>query len=70
MAFVRWRGRYSQLVATVYEDGRSKKITLANLPGLYVSEATKREAAYQGGLGSSGQRTGPRTALHEKEHLS
>jgi hypothetical protein len=43
MAFVRWRGRSSQLLATVYEDGRSKKVTLANLPGFYVSEATKRD---------------------------
>jgi hypothetical protein len=45
MAFVRWRGRSSQLVATVYEDGRSKKVTLANLPGFYVSETIKREVA-------------------------
>lgn len=45
MAFVRWRGRSSQLIATVYEDGRSKKITLANLPGFYVSEGIKRQVA-------------------------
>ena len=42
MAFVRWRGRCSQLIATIYQDGRSKKITLANLPGFYVFESTKR----------------------------
>lgn len=45
MAFVRWRGRSSQLIATVYEDGRSKKVTLANLPGFYVSEGIKRQVA-------------------------
>ena len=43
MAFVRWRGRCSQLIATVYENGRTKKIALANLPDFYVSEITKRE---------------------------
>jgi len=45
MAFVRWRGRSSQLIATVYEDGRSKKVTLANLPGFYVSEGIKQQVA-------------------------
>ena len=41
MAFVRWRGRCAQLIATVYKDGRSKKITLACLSGFYVPGSTK-----------------------------
>ena len=45
MAFVRWRGGCSQLIATVYEDGRSRQITLANLPDFYVSENTKHHVA-------------------------
>jgi hypothetical protein len=45
MAFVRWRGRSSQLLATVYENGRSKQITLASLPDFYVSDITKMQVA-------------------------
>jgi hypothetical protein len=45
MAFVRWRGRCCELIATVYENGRSKKITLANLQEFYVSEWIKQEIA-------------------------
>jgi len=45
MAFVRWRGGCSQLIATVYEDGRSRQITLANLPDFYVTESTKNHVA-------------------------
>ncbi|NLN83952.1 MAG: hypothetical protein GX138_06280 [Firmicutes bacterium] len=45
MAFVRWRGGCSQLIATIYEDGRSRQITLANLPDFYVSESTKHHVA-------------------------
>lgn len=45
MAFVRWRGRCAQLLATVYDGGRSKQITLACLPGFYVPESTKRYVA-------------------------
>ena len=33
MAFVRWRGGCAQLLASVWEDGRSHQILLANLPG-------------------------------------
>jgi len=43
MGFVRWRGRCAQLLATAYEDGRSKQITLAKLPEFYVLESTKRD---------------------------
>jgi hypothetical protein len=45
MAFVRWRGRCCELIATVYENGRSKKITLANLQEFYVPEWIKQEVA-------------------------
>ena len=45
MAFVRWRGRCCELIATVYENGRSKKITLANLQAFYVPEWIKKEVA-------------------------
>jgi len=44
MAFVRWRGRCCELIATVYENGRSKKITLANLQAFYVPEWIKKLA--------------------------
>ena len=40
MAFIRWRGRCAQLLVTVYVDGRSKQITLINLPSFYITEAT------------------------------
>jgi len=45
MAFVRWRGHCAQLIATVYEGGRSRKITLACLPGFYVPGSTKQYVA-------------------------
>ena len=45
MAFIRWRGRCAQLLVTVYVDGRSKQITLTNLPGFYITEATKHYVA-------------------------
>ncbi len=45
MAFVRWRGYCCELIATVYENGRSKKITLANLREFYVPEWVKQEVA-------------------------
>ena len=45
MAFIRWRGRCAQLLATAYVDGRSKQITLTNLPGFYITETTKHFVA-------------------------
>jgi hypothetical protein len=45
MAFVRWRGRCCELIATVYENGRSKKVTLANIPDFYAPEWLKEEVA-------------------------
>jgi hypothetical protein len=35
MAWVRWRGKSAQLVATVWEDGRSRQRGLANFHGAY-----------------------------------
>ena len=45
MAFVRWRGQYAQLVATVYEAGRYRKITLASLHDFYASDLAKLHVA-------------------------
>lgn len=45
MAFVRWRGQAAQLLATVYDHGRSKKIALASLSGFYVPHGTKVNVA-------------------------
>lgn len=45
MAFVRWRGQYAQLVATVYEAGRYRKITLASLHDFYASDLIKLRVA-------------------------
>lgn len=43
MAFIRWRGRCAQLLATIYEDGRSKQITLLSIPGFHISEVEKQQ---------------------------
>jgi hypothetical protein len=45
MAFVRWRGCSAQLLATVYENGQSKQITLARLPDFYASDLTRMRVA-------------------------
>jgi len=45
MAFIRWRGRCAQLLATIYVDGRSKQVMLTNLPQFYVPEATMHHVA-------------------------
>lgn len=43
MAFVRWRGSCAQLLATVYEQGKTRQLVLANLQGGYfVPEATRQ----------------------------
>lgn len=42
MAFIRWRGRCAQLLATVYVNGCSKQMLLTNLPDFYVTEPVKR----------------------------
>ena len=41
-AFVRWRGTCAQLLATVYENGRSRQILLTNLPNAYVLQAQRK----------------------------
>ena len=43
MAFVRWRGNSAQLLATVYDQGRSRQILLANLHGAYATTASVRK---------------------------
>ena len=45
MAFVRWRGRCAQLIATIYEDGRSKQKTLTALPEFNISQQIRDEVA-------------------------
>jgi hypothetical protein len=45
MAYVRWRGRCCELIATLYENGKSKKVTLANLHDFHVPEWVKEEVA-------------------------
>jgi hypothetical protein len=47
MAFVRWRDCSAQLLATVYENGRSRQIVLARLPEFYASDLTKMRVAEQ-----------------------
>ena len=44
MAFVRWRGHCAQLLTTVYEQGRSRQILLANLHGAYAVSPSLQEA--------------------------
>jgi hypothetical protein len=36
MAFIRWRGNCAQLLATVYQDGRSGQLNLTTLRGHYA----------------------------------
>jgi hypothetical protein len=45
MAFVRWRGRCCELIATVYENGRSKKAVLANFHEFFVDKWTRQAVA-------------------------
>jgi hypothetical protein len=42
MAFLRWRGTRAQLLATVYQDGRSRQVVLATLGGAYAVPRTIR----------------------------
>ncbi|NMP25040.1 hypothetical protein [Sulfobacillus harzensis] len=44
MAWVRWRGQSAQLLATVWEDGRSRQRVLANFHGAYSVSWSLREA--------------------------
>lgn len=44
MAWVRWRGGCAQLLATVWDSGRSRQVLLANLQGAYAAPASLRAA--------------------------
>lgn len=44
MAFVRWRGNSATLLATVYEQGKSRQVLLATLGGGYSVPNYVREA--------------------------
>lgn len=43
MAFVRWRGTCAQLLTSIYEQGRSRQVLLANLPDAYVSASLRAD---------------------------
>lgn len=43
MAFVRWRGRCAQLLATVYDHGTSHQVLLASLGGAYTVNPSLQE---------------------------
>lgn len=45
MAFVRWRKKCAQLLATVYKDGKSQQILLLSLWGYYVPLVTRQDVA-------------------------
>ena len=45
MAFVRWRGGYAQLLASVWEDGRSRQMLLTHWPGFAASVALREAVA-------------------------
>ena len=45
MAFVRWRGNCAELLTTVYENGKSRQILLANLPQDYASDWVREQVA-------------------------
>ena len=44
MAFVRWRGNSAQLLATVYDQGSSRQVLLANLHGAFATTPSLRAA--------------------------
>jgi hypothetical protein len=43
VAFVRWRKNCAELLATCYEDGRSRQVVLLNLEHPYVTEYQRRQ---------------------------
>ena len=45
MAFVRWRGNCAELLATVYENGHSRQILVANLVTSYASVGLRQQVA-------------------------
>jgi len=44
MAFIRWRGNSAQLLATVYEAGRTRQILLTNFHGAYYAAESLQKA--------------------------
>ncbi|MGC8474411.1 MAG: hypothetical protein ACP5PW_08425 [Candidatus Dormibacteria bacterium] len=44
MAWVRWRGGCAQLLATVWDHGRSRQVLLVNLQGAYAASTRLRAA--------------------------
>ncbi len=47
MAFVRWRGNCAELLTTVYENGKSRQILLANLPQDYASDGVREQVVQE-----------------------
>ena len=45
MAFVRWRGNCAELLASVWDQGRSRQILLANLSAPYASLGVRQQVA-------------------------
>ena len=45
MAFVRWRGNCAELLATVYDQGRSRRLRLAHLVEMRVTPELRAEVA-------------------------
>ena len=45
MAFVRWRGNCAELLTTVYENGKSRQIVLANLWTDHASDQIREQVA-------------------------
>jgi len=46
MAFVRWRGQCAQLLTTIYDQGRSRQLLLANFQtGSYASQWIQEDVA-------------------------
>ena len=45
MAFVRWRGTCAELLASVWDQGRSHQILLANLSAPYASLGVRQQVA-------------------------
>ncbi|MDA8385776.1 MAG: hypothetical protein M0Z88_05895 [Actinomycetota bacterium] len=45
MAFVRWRGNCAELLTTVYENGKSRQVFLANFQQNYASDQVRDHVA-------------------------
>ncbi len=47
MAFVRWRGNCAELLTTIYQNGKSRQILLAQLPQDYASDLVRARVAQE-----------------------